>query len=1066
MTDQTIASDDPETPADATDGTVDYSQYSTAQLHALRERLDARQFPQNAHNLHDEIAAREARSLRHSRSGFVCEGRFTRFGGWGGWFAAKLHRRLVYGAGAIETRPDTVALLGWQRTWLGVAMKAEVAIPTEQIRNVARVDASIRFDVDRQGLVKRRIEFVANSAEAAARLVESLPTARTSDFDERWNDVRDFQRRLRETGTRIWMTPALVLANLAVFVAMAISTKQVLGFDLPTLWAWGANFGPLTTGGQWWRLLTALFIHYSIVHLLVNLWVLWNIGRRTEQLFGNFAAMAIYFGAGVIAGLTSIVWAPTLSSVGASGAIFGLIGAYIAFLLRPGCGVPRSIARRHWLSTIVFALYSLYAGATNPSIDNAAHVGGLVGGLVIGWCLARPLESDRRVDFPHRQVMAAAAFFVVAVIGAFGWIHGKSPQMSPPDRYLRAHAWYVLGQDKNLREWQALGVAVSAGAISDAQLGQRFQSDILPFWKTADARITSENRTLTGPERPYALLVGHFVRLRVRWAKALIAATLDQDPAALATAQKLMKETNRTAAQLNLMAVRANMAQRARPLSEARPIVALRSLFQRAYSHCVTAPPGDVTDFDPKDDATDGPSLRHAIGCRAQRLFMAGDYRDLEGLMRKVEDPRDRLPDGTSRLSGLVAGIDALMSYGGLSIQEVLARTADWRRSIRNPVNADLVEADALENWAWSARGHGYANAVMPGQMALFNFRVEMAAADLADIAIPAQTNPLWYQWSLNNRLDDSETAIQMRSRFEAGRAKFPRYWPMYQAMLRALMPRWGGSYGQVDGFILAMSVDKGSRFDAARYARLYTMYSDLEGPDFDPFTAVPADWSTMKAGYDELIARYPHSEYLLNRYDNFACRARDRNVYRRLRTMIGRRVLPSVWTKSYTLAKCDAGSKTWPDGSPAEASRREMRSRWIDSLAEHSLGPIALGMTKQQLLGAVGKPLSKDRHSWTYNSIDDSHDGVLSVYFTTGPDPQESRVYAIEYFGDRASSPHQIAYLKGLSKAQLLDEFNGVHHKQRQTTSAICEYFANGVFACLRHGVVKSYGMELVKPF
>ena len=1065
MTDPTTADDDPEAPADAVDGAVDYSQYSLAQLRTLRERLDSPRFPKNARNLLSEITAREARSLKHSRSSFVCEGRFTRRGGWSGWLTAKLRRGLVYGVGAIEARSDTVALLGWQRTWLGVAVQSEVEIPTHQIRNVASDDTFIRFDIGRQGLPPRRIEFVANSAEDAAQLVERLPTSRTSGFDKRWNDVRDFQRRLRETGARVWVTPALVLANIAVFAAMAISTKQVLGFDLPTLWAWGANFGPLTIGGEWWRLVTALFIHYSVVHLLVNLWVLWNIGRRTEQLFGNAAAVAIYVGSGIIASLTSIVWAPTLSSVGASGAIFGLIGAYIAFLLRPGCGVPRSIARRYWLSTTIFALYSLYEGATTPGIDNAAHVGGVIGGLAIGWCLARPLGRERRSNFQHRQVIAAAAVFAAAVGGAYGWIHGSNPEMSPPEQYMRAHAWYGLGEEKNLREWEMLATAASAGEISDAQLGQKFQSDILPFWQTADARITRENRTLTGPERPVALAVGNFVRLRLRWAKAVIAATLDQDPASVATAHKLMTETIRAAAGINLLALRAHMAERARPLSQARPIVALRSLFQRAYSRCVTAPPGYGTDFDPKDDATDGPTRRHAIGCRAQQLFMAGDYRGLEGLIRQHDEPRDELPDGTSRLSGIAAGIDALMGYGGLQIQDVLARTADWRRAVPGSVNADLVEGIALENWAWAARGHGYANAVTPAQMALFNFRIDMAAVDLADLAKAAQRNPLWYELSLDNDLDNSETGIQMRSQFDRGRQQFPRYWPMYRAMLRALMPRWGGSYGQVDGFILAMSVDNEPRLNAARYARLYTMYSDLEGRDFDPFSTVPADWPTMQAGYDALLARYPHSEYLLNRYANFACRAQDRNTYRRLRTKIGDRVLPDVWAMSYTLAKCDAGSKAWPNWSPAEARMHDMRRQWIESLAKHSLGPIALGMTKQQLLGAVGKPVSKYHNSWTYNSIDAIHDGALSANFTPGTDGRRPFVFAVDYVGDRASAPGQIPYLNGLTKTQLLGEFVGIHSTQVHRVDSTCINFANGIYACLQGGLVKWYGIELVKP-
>lgn len=1064
MTDPTTGNDDPEVPADAADGAVDYSQYSLAQLRALRERLDAPTFPKNAHNLVEEIVAREARSLKHSQPSFVCEGRFTHVGGWGGWFAAKLRRSPVYGAGAIETRSDAVALLGCRRSWLGVAVQSEVAIPTENIRNVACDEAFIRFDIGNRRPLQRRIEFVANSADDATELASRLPATRTSGFDNRWNDVRDFQRRLRETGARVWVTPALVLANLAVFVAMAIATKQLFGFDLPTLWAWGANFGPLTSGGQWWRLVTALFIHYSAVHLLVNLWVLWNIGRRTEQLFGNAAVLALYFGTGIIASMTSILWAPALSSVGASGAIFGLIGAYLAFLWHPGCGVPRSIARRYWLSTAIFALFNLYAGATQPAIDNAAHVGGVLSGLAIGWCLARPLSRERRVAFPLRHVIAASALFAVAVTGAFGWIHEYSVAMSPAAQYLRVHGWYLRGETKNLQEWQALAVGASSGQVSDAQMGRAFQRDILPFWRSADSRLTRENRTLTGPQRPIALLLGKFVRLRLQWAKAVIAATLDGDPGAAATAKQLMAETTRASARMALATLRATMAHRARSLAQTVPFVAIRRLFHGGYGHCVRAPFGYANDYDPKDDAADGSSIRHDLGCRAQSLFLAGDYRALEGLMRRYTDPREALPDGTSGLSGIVAGIDALMAYGGLNIQDVAGRTADWRRAVPGSVNADLVEVLALENWAWAARGHGYANAVTAQQMAAFSFRIEMAAAELADLKKTAQANPLWYELSLDNGLDDSETALQMRPQFDLGRGKFPRYWSLYQAMLRAMMPRWGGSYGQVDGFIQAMSTLNGPQFDAARYARLYTLYSDLEGQDFDPFTTVPADWPTMKAGYDELLARDPESEYLLNRYANFACRAEDQKTFQHLRSMIATRVLPNVWTMAYTLAKCDAGSKTWADSSPTDAATDERRTKWIESAADHSLGPISLGMSKQQLLGAVGRPIAKHLGTWTYNSIDASHNGVLTAIFTQGKDGEE-RVSVVDYVGDRVSAPHQVGYLDGLSKAQLLAHFSGIQSTQSQNGGASCLQFANGVYACLSGGVVKSYGIQIVQP-
>lgn len=108
----------------------------------------------------------------------------------------------------------------------------------------------------------------------------------------------------------------------------------------------------------------------------------------------------IYFAAGLSGSLTSALWNPQVNSAGASGAIIGVFGAILAWFLRADHQVPASVIRQQRTSGIVFILINLGYGATQSGIDNAAHLGGLVAGLLLGWLLARPddgaVSEDRQ----------------------------------------------------------------------------------------------------------------------------------------------------------------------------------------------------------------------------------------------------------------------------------------------------------------------------------------------------------------------------------------------------------------------------------------------------------------------------------------------------------------------------------------------------------------------------------------------------------------------------------------------------------------------------------------------
>ena len=126
--------------------------------------------------------------------------------------------------------------------------------------------------------------------------------------------------------SNISLTHILFGANVAVYLAMAIGSGTVVNFPGQALF-FGANYGPYTLTGQWWRLLTYMFMHGGILHIAFNMWCLWDLGALCESLYGRVTYGAIYIITGAGAGLASVAWNPGVLSVGASGAIFGLAGA-------------------------------------------------------------------------------------------------------------------------------------------------------------------------------------------------------------------------------------------------------------------------------------------------------------------------------------------------------------------------------------------------------------------------------------------------------------------------------------------------------------------------------------------------------------------------------------------------------------------------------------------------------------------------------------------------------------------------------------------------------------------
>ena len=218
-----------------------------------------------------------------------------------------------------------------------------------------------------------------------------------------------------DTGAMV--TQGLLVLNLVAYVAVAIAGNAVA----PTtrhLVASGANYAPLTLGGEPWRLLTSMFLHGGLFHILINMWCLWNLGALCERLYGHATFAAVYLITGLASSLVSVWWHPAIPSVGASGAIFGIVGALMASYFLGEFSLPRFAIRAHLRSLVFFSVYSLIIGPFFGRIDNAAHIGGLVTGLLFGALIA--LIAPGRGLFPRIAVVLAVS---LVVLGCGGWLY-------------------------------------------------------------------------------------------------------------------------------------------------------------------------------------------------------------------------------------------------------------------------------------------------------------------------------------------------------------------------------------------------------------------------------------------------------------------------------------------------------------------------------------------------------------------------------------------------------------------------------------------------------------------
>ena len=190
------------------------------------------------------------------------------------------------------------------------------------------------------------------------------------------------------------ITIALIALNTLVFLAMVASGVSLTQPTTRDILLWGGDFGPATLGAhQYWRLLTSCFLHFGIIHIGMNMYVLYLIGPFIETVFGRSRYLLIYFIAGLAGSLVSVSVHPLAVGAGASGAIFGLYGAVFGFLLIRRRSLNPAAVTSITRSAGIFVLYNVVYGSISGTTDLSAHLGGLLAGFLAGMLLVRPQPS-------------------------------------------------------------------------------------------------------------------------------------------------------------------------------------------------------------------------------------------------------------------------------------------------------------------------------------------------------------------------------------------------------------------------------------------------------------------------------------------------------------------------------------------------------------------------------------------------------------------------------------------------------------------------------------------------
>ena len=337
---------------------------------------------------------------------------------------------------------------------------------------------------------------------------------------------------------KISVTSVLLALNVAMFCLMLAWGVDPMRPSIESLIQWGANYGPRTTQGEWWRMFTCMFVHIGALHLLFNMIALWNVGGFMEQVLGHTGCLVLYLLAGLLGSMASVAWNPFAVSAGASGAIFGLYGGLLAFLVRHRDRQQYAFLAALRTNTLAFLGYNVVFGFIIPGIDMAAHLGGLAGGFVCGFVLMPSLTFASHFRLWLRSVLVGAVGLLV-IVGLSDLLPRAEDVETRLQQFASLDATILATFNRAITQLQQ-------GQITEAEMGRILEQEMLPSWRTQREslqQLLTLSRLPTRQKQLVSRLVEYMSARQEGW-ELLREGLRQQDPRTLKRANEKQRQAD------------------------------------------------------------------------------------------------------------------------------------------------------------------------------------------------------------------------------------------------------------------------------------------------------------------------------------------------------------------------------------------------------------------------------------------------------------------------------------------------------------------------------------------
>lgn len=328
--------------------------------------------------------------------------------------------------------------------------------------------------------VNRRFrQFHADTGEMPQAIVNPL------------KEEHEFQERLKSLAPIPWMTYLFIVINVLVWGFTVTNGAGVLLAPADKLLLWGGNAASEVQHGEWWRLLTATFLHSGFMHLFMNMLGLIGAGIVVERIYGHRLFVLIYLGSGLIGSALSLHFsAQHAVSVGASGAVFGVTGALLVGVFQHRSTLPKTFSKQTLSGIGFFIVYALMQGFSRQGIDNAAHVGGLMGGCVLAFLLPERFDMAHFMRKLKSRALAGMAVVLMATTGLAATAPHAALDMKKAFEGQAAYLRGMSGLDAAIKAINKEQQDVKAGRLTERESDERSRIVYAPMFRKIQQDLT------------------------------------------------------------------------------------------------------------------------------------------------------------------------------------------------------------------------------------------------------------------------------------------------------------------------------------------------------------------------------------------------------------------------------------------------------------------------------------------------------------------------------------------------------------------------------------------------